>query len=70
MKTKELEEMKIKPTPELAKALADYQGKLWTMRADLALGKVKNVAAIRDVKRSIAQIATILNEKSHIVKNL
>jgi large subunit ribosomal protein L29 len=60
-KTKEL---KLKSDEELNQLLSDSQRKLRELRFNLASGKVKNVRAIRVLKKDIARILTILNEKS------
>jgi large subunit ribosomal protein L29 len=61
VKTKEL---KLKSDEELNQLLSDSQRKLRELRFNLASGKVKNVRAIRVLKKDIARILTILNEKS------
>lgn len=61
VKTKDL---KLKSDEELNQLLSDSQKKLRELRFNLASGKVKNVRAIRVLKKDIARILTILNEKS------
>jgi large subunit ribosomal protein L29 len=60
-KTKEL---RLKPDEELNQLLSESQKKLRELRFNLASGKVKNVRTIRVLKKDIARILTILNEKS------
>jgi len=47
----------------LQKMLREKQENLRVFRFDLAAGKVKDVRAVRDAKRSIARIQTLLNRK-------
>ena len=60
-KTKDL---RLKPDEELNQLLSESQKKLRELRFNLASGKVKNVRTIRALKKDIARILTILNEKS------
>lgn len=59
MKPQELRE---KPKSELEKLLQEKRERLRSLRFDLAAGKVKNVREIREIKKDIARILTILNE--------
>lgn len=56
-------EIRQKPKEELKNILKDNQEKLREIRFNLAAGKVKNVREIRQVKKEIAQIQTLLNQK-------
>jgi large subunit ribosomal protein L29 len=60
MKVKELRE---KSNNELQKILKEEREKLRKLRFDLVAGKIKNVREIRKVKKEIARILTVLNEK-------
>ncbi|MCK4781980.1 50S ribosomal protein L29 [Candidatus Parcubacteria bacterium] len=53
-------ELKQKSQKELQKLLMDNQEELRQMRFDLASGKIKNVREIRQVRKDIARILTIL----------
>ncbi len=65
MKRKEtLEQLKNLPAAELQKQLREYRDKLWSLKADLVRGKVKNVREINEIKKNIARILTILHVKS------
>jgi ribosomal protein L29 len=64
MKKKEFEDLKNKPAEELRKFLRELQERKETLSFDLAQGKVKNIQELRNVKKSIAQILTILSEIS------
>ena len=57
MKVKELRQ---RPEAELKKLLQESRDKLRQLRFDLAGGKVKNVREIRQIKKNIAQILTLL----------
>jgi len=62
MKAKEL---RMKKETELLKSVADLREKRRSLKFDLAAGKVKNVREIRQIKKDIAKILTILKEKKH-----
>jgi|GEM_PF-280284 len=47
---------------ELQKDLADYREKLRKLQFDLAQGKVKNIREIKETKKIIARILTIINQ--------
>lgn len=59
------QELKQKLKPELEKLLQDSREKLRQLRFDLASGKVKNVGEIRQIKKDIARILTILCQKNN-----
>ena len=59
MKTSELRQ---KNADELKKILAESLGKLAELKFDLEGGKVKNLKAIRQTRRDIARINTLLRE--------
>ncbi len=60
MKTKELRQ---KSEKELQKLLQELRERLRKLRFDLVSGKVKNVREIRQTRKDIARILTILNER-------
>ncbi len=60
MKRKELQEHKTKPLAELKKELAELHEKMISLRLDVSTGKVKNLKEFRNVKKSIAQLETIV----------
>jgi len=60
MKIKELRQ---KSKNGLQRLLRENREKLRQMRFDLASGKVKNVREIRQIKKEIARILTILCQK-------
>mgnify|MGYP001125022654 CR=1 FL=1 len=60
LKTKELKQ---KTKEELQKLVTEKKEKLRQLRFDLVSGKVKNVREIRNLKKEIARILTLLNQK-------
>lgn len=62
MKQKKFQELKNKPQEELQKSLGDEREKLRKLKFDLANGKVKNIREIKGIKKTIAQILTIVNQ--------
>ncbi len=62
MKNKEIEQIKNKPIPELQKNLVDYRETLRKLKFDLSQGKVKNIKQIKEIKKMIARILTIINK--------
>ncbi len=63
MKKKEFEQLKTKPAADLMKSLTESREKLWSLRTDLAAGKVKNVEEIKATRKMIARLLTIMNQK-------
>ncbi len=55
-----MNELKQKSKEELQKTLEDDREKLRQLRFDLSAGKVKNVREIRNIKKEIARILTLL----------
>ena len=62
MKVKEL---RMKKNEELEKMIGTIREKLRVLRFELAAGKVKDVRAIRQNRKDVAKILTILKEKKH-----
>ncbi|MDU7441349.1 MAG: 50S ribosomal protein L29, partial [Clostridium sp.] len=60
MKARELKELKSSNPQELAVKLGDLKGELFNLRFQLATGQLENPMRIREVKKSIAQIKTII----------
>lgn len=61
MKKQDFQQLKNKATAELQKDLKTYQEKLRDLKFDLAVGKVKNIGEIKNVKKAIAKILTVIN---------
>lgn len=64
MKKNEFKEIKNKPVAEIEKELVELRTKRVNLKFDLAAGKVKNIREIQNVKTSIAQLLTVLKERS------
>jgi ribosomal protein L29 len=60
-----IKELKRLSVESLQKLLQQKREELRGLRFDLAAGKIKNVRDARAAKKSIAQILTILSQKSH-----
>jgi len=62
MKIKELRE---KAAPELQKLLTEQRAELTTLRFKVASSQESKVRKLRQLKRDIAKILTVLNETRH-----
>lgn len=62
MKARELNELKSSNPQDLTVKLGDLKAELFNLRFQLATGQLENPMRIREVKKSIAQIKTILRE--------
>ena len=60
MKINELRDLS---TPELEEKLADYKQELFNLRFQNAINQLDNPMRIGDVKKTIARIFTIINER-------
>lgn len=65
MKASELRKKSVEELRNLQKSLRD---KLRELRFGIAAGKVKNVRELRQTKRDIARILTIIKEKESLSK--
>ncbi|MDD3735042.1 MAG: 50S ribosomal protein L29 [Candidatus Pacebacteria bacterium] len=65
MKSKEIRNKSVESLRELLK---ERRERLRDLRFALSGGKVKNVREIREVKRDIARISTIIKEKENDIK--
>ena len=63
MKARELKELKSSNPQDLKAKLNDLKGELFNLRFQLATGQLENPMRIREVKKSIAQIKTIIREE-------
>jgi len=59
-----VKELRNKSEKDLKKILLTEREKLRNLKFDLASGKVKNVKQSREIKKEIARILTILNQKN------
>lgn len=62
MKKKELDELRGQNLQDLQSKLMDLKTELFNLRFQLTMGQLENPLRIRVVKRSIAQIKTIIRE--------
>jgi large subunit ribosomal protein L29 len=58
-----IQELRQKSKTELQKLLEEKRARLTQVCFDLAAGKIKNVREIREIKKDIARILTLLKEK-------
>ena len=65
MKQKQIQELKNKPTAELAKDLLSLRERLGRLKFDLAAGKVKNIREIKEIKKQIARILTTITQRDN-----
>lgn len=63
MKKTSLKELRGKPRVELEHELATLRERMMHLRLLVATGKVKNLKEMREVKKSIAQVKTILRSE-------
>ena len=63
MKARELENLKDSAPQELEIKLSGLKVELFNLRFQLATGQLENPMRIKEVKKSIAQIKTILREE-------
>jgi large subunit ribosomal protein L29 len=58
-----IKEIKDLSTEELAVQLADMKKEAFNLRFQLAMGDIENPMRIREVRKTIARIQTVLKEK-------
>ncbi len=63
MKARELKELRANTPQDLKVKLNDLKAELFNLRFQLATGQLENPMRIREVKKSIAQIKTIIREE-------
>ena len=63
MKARELKELRTSNSQDLKVKLNDLKAELFNLRFELATGQLENPMRIREVKKSIAQIKTIIREE-------
>ena len=62
MKKNELKEMMARSTAELSTELENKKSELFNLRFQLATGQLQNTAAIRECKKEIARVKTIIRQ--------
>jgi large subunit ribosomal protein L29 len=63
MKARDLQELRLNSPQDLINQLHDLKDQLFKLRFQLATGQLENPIKIREVKKSIAQVKTILREE-------
>jgi ribosomal protein L29 len=63
MKARELQELRENNPQDLKLKLNDLKTELFNLRFQLATGQLENPMRIKEVKKSIAQIKTIIREE-------
>ncbi len=63
MKARELKDIKANDPQDLKIKLSDLKSELFNLRFQSVTGQLENPMRIREVKKSIAQIKTILREE-------
>lgn len=63
MKRKDFEQLKNLSVEELQKMVLEKKDKIRQLKFDLSLGKIKNFSDIKKIKKDIAQILTLINQK-------
>ena len=63
MKKNELKEMMARSTAELSTELENKKSELFNLRFQLATGQLQNTAAIRECKKDIARVQTIIRQR-------
>ncbi|GIW48920.1 MAG: 50S ribosomal protein L29 [Caloramator sp.] len=69
MKANELKALRESNLQELNKKVMDLKAELFNLRFQLATGQLENPMRIREVKKSIAQLKTIIREKEIVEAN-
>ena len=68
MNKKEFTVFSQKSDVELNKSFLEFKDKLWDLRKDLKMGKVKNIKSIKEARKDIARVLTILNSKKDLLR--
>ena len=63
MKPRDLKELRTSNSQDLVAKLGELKAELFNLRFQLATGQLENPMRIREVKKSIAQIKTIIREE-------
>ncbi|MFC1727534.1 50S ribosomal protein L29 [Patescibacteria group bacterium] len=63
MKLKQIKALHSKSVKELMELLKKTEKELVSLKMDLGIGKLKNVRQVREKKRDLARVKTILRKK-------
>jgi ribosomal protein L29 len=61
MKRKDFNDIKQKPTAELAHELQKIEDRYRVLKNDIATGKVKSLKEMHTIRKSVAQLKTVLH---------
>ncbi len=64
MKKNDISKLKNRSEAELRKEAVEAKEKLWEIRREIAGGKIKNVKARNALRKDVARLLTIANEKA------
>ena len=64
-----IDELKSKTTDQLKSILTDLKKESFNLRFQKANGQLENTARVRVVKRSVARVLTIINNKQQELEN-
>lgn len=64
-KTEFLEELKVKSSEQLEMELVSAKKELFNLRFQNATNQLNNTARIKEVRKNIARIQTVLTQKAH-----
>lgn len=65
MKKEDLQELKKRPLNDLQERLRKEREKLNDLQFNVSMGKVKNIAELKNIKKNVARILTIINKKQN-----
>ena len=63
MRARELNEIRTNSTEDLQGKLMDLKKELFNLRLQLSTGQLENPTRIKEVKKSLAQIKTVMREQ-------
>ena len=64
MKARELKDLRANNPQDLVAKLGELKAELFKLRFQLATGQLENTARIKEVRKSIARIKTVLREQA------
>lgn len=64
MKARELKDLRANNPQDLVAKLGELKAELFNLRFQLATGQLENTARIKEVRKSIARIKTVLREQA------
>ena len=64
-----IKELRIKSADDLRREILDKKKELEKLRFDLAIKKIKNYNKIKETKKDIAKILTVMSEKKFLAES-